>query len=226
MHPTLAAAYEPPTPGRLLRLTRFLPGIATTADQIERFADHWLAEATEAGASGDPVLVALGDSLAQGIGASAPEAGYVGRLRRELAVDGRLPPVLNLSRSGAKIADVVETQLPALAAAAVTPMLVVCTVGSNDLVRSARPSRTGRDLLQLLDLLPPNAVMATVPARGSLAAKHLNRQVRREAERRSIAVADVDARLTSWRGNRAADRFHPNDSGYGIWVEAFRPNLP
>ena len=68
--------------------------------------------------------------------------------------------------------------------------------------------------------------MATLPARGSLAAKSLNRRLRAEAARRSLPVADVDAGLRTWRGHQAGDRFHPNDSGYGIWVEAFRPHLP
>ncbi len=217
----LAAALEPPTPGLLVRFGRFLPGVATTAEQIERFAAHWRDQVPEALAADGPVLVALGDSLAQGIGASSAETGYVGLLRQRLAVDEIPPPVLNLSRSGATIADVLEIQLPALTASGVTPGLVVCTVGSNDLVRSVRFRRTGRALRQLIDLLPPQAVLATLPAKGSLAATAMNRRLRSEAALRGVAVADVAARLTTWRGNQAGDRFHPNDSGYRIWLDAF-----
>ena len=223
--PALVAAFEPVSPGWLIRRASFLPGIARTADQMASFADVWRAAGLEALSCDGHVVVALGDSLAQGIGASEASAGYVGRIRQELATAGILPPVLNLSRSGAKIGDVIETQLPALAAADVSTMLVMCTVGSNDLVRSARMFRTRRELSRLLELLPQGAIFATVPARGSAAAKSLNRHLRREAERLSVPIADVDERLVTWRGNRAGDRFHPNDNGYQIWVEAFWPHI-
>lgn len=221
MDPVLAAAFEPPAPGRLLRVTRFLPGVARTAEQIEYFADHWRGLAAESLVSERPVVVALGDSLAQGIGASTPDDGYVGGLRRHLTIGTAPPPVLNLSRSGATIEDVIDIQLPALAASGVTPAAVVCTVGSNDLVRSARLLRTRRSLGRLLDAVPVETVIATLPARGSLAAKGLNRCLRAEASARSLAVADVNAHLRTWRGHQATDRFHPNDAGYRCWTAAF-----
>lgn len=221
MDPVLAAALEPPTPGRLVRVTSFLPGVARTAEQIERYADHWRRLALDALAADGPVLVALGDSLAQGIGASDPDHGYVGGLRRHLTVGSMSPPVLNLSRSGATIDDVTKVQLPALVASGVTRAVVVCTVGSNDLVRSVRPMRTRRSLANLLDAVPAETVMAALPARGSLAAKGVNRRLRVEAERRELVVADVNANLTTWRGHQASDRFHPNDAGYRFWTEAF-----
>jgi lysophospholipase L1-like esterase len=205
----------------LVRVTRFLPGVARTAEQIERYADHWRRLALDALAADGPVLVVLGDSLAQGIGASDPDHGYVGGLRRHLRVGSMPPPVLNLSRSGATIDDVTQVQLPALAASGVTGAVVVCTVGSNDLVRSVRLTRTRRSLAGLLDAVPAGTVMATLPARGSLAAKVVNRRLRVEAGQRGLVVADVNAHLRTWRGHQAADRFHPNDAGYRCWVDAF-----
>ena len=126
-----------------------------------------------------------------------------------------------LCNASLKIADVLETQLPALAELRMPDAMVSCTVGSNDLVRSTRLGRTRRELTQLLETLPPSAVLATVPDKGSMAARVLNRHLRSEADRLGVAVADVAANLKTWRGHQAGDRFHPNDLGYGIWVDAF-----
>ena len=226
MHPSIAAALAPGQPGWLVRNAGFLPGVATTAAQIEIFAAHWRNLAEEA-LDGEhahdrtPLLVVLGDSLAQGIGASEPNHGYVGRVRRLLAGDGAEPPVVNLSRSGAKIADVLTEQLPALAEVPGQANTVICTVGSNDLVRSTRLGQTKRQMTALIHALPPTAILATVPDKGSVAAMLLNRHLRAEAARANLAIADVAANLTTWRGNRAGDRFHPNDRGYTAWVDAF-----
>lgn len=230
MHPSIAAALEPAQPGWLVRNAAFLPGVAATAHQIEAYATYWRDLAVEAlnanpGADAARMLVVLGDSLAQGVGASQPALGYAGRLRELLAEGGALPPVINLSRSGAKIADVLQDQLPALAEVPGSSHLIVCTVGSNDLVRSTRLGRSRRDMTALINALPPAALLGTLPDRGSVAAMMLNRHLRSEAERAGITVADVAVNLTTWRGHRAGDRFHPNDRGYGLWVEAFRSVL-
>lgn len=225
MHPTLVTALEPSAPGQLVHRARFLPGFAATADQISRYAEYWHSLAREAITAGQPTLVALGDSLTQGIGASRPSAGYVGRLVEKLATNGVQPNVLNLSRSGATMENVLDVQLPALHHSDVDAAWVVCTVGSNDLLRSPRLGRTWRTAENLVGALPQNTVLATVPARGSLLAKLLNRQLVRASTHHAVVVADINARLTTWRGLRAGDRFHPNDAGYELWVEAFCDHL-
>lgn len=63
---------------------------------------------------GDLLYVALGDSTAQGIGASRPGNGYVGILADRIrALSGRTVRTVNLSVSGARATDLVEHQLPA-----------------------------------------------------------------------------------------------------------------
>ena len=183
-------------------------------------ADYWRSEAHRALAGERPVLVALGDSIAQGIGASTPEFGYVGLLSRQLQL-----PVLNLSRSGARLADVLDEQLPALAASAVETRAVICTVGSNDLLRELRFTTTKRRMSQLVEVLPDQAILATLPDAGSLLAKRLNRHLRREAADHGRAIADVAAKLGSWRGLAASDQFHPNDAGHRLWCHAFLGTL-
>jgi hypothetical protein len=78
---------------------RVRPGIATTLNSVEPFRAEWETSNAAALAASGPVWLALGDSTAQGIGAGAPEFGYVGHLRALLeARDGASWRVVNVSR--------------------------------------------------------------------------------------------------------------------------------
>jgi len=82
------------------------------AQSVDGYRTYW------AGPRGEPgglVYVALGDSAAQGIGASHPERGYVGLLAERIREQtGRPVQVVNLSRSGATVRDLLDTQLSPL----------------------------------------------------------------------------------------------------------------
>lgn len=55
----------------------------------------------------------LSDSAAQGVGASSPDAGYVGLLAEQLREStGRPVQVVNLASRVLRVADVVDRQLP------------------------------------------------------------------------------------------------------------------
>jgi lysophospholipase L1-like esterase len=216
-----------PTPGLLVRtLGTVLPGVRRTGEQILAYSRAWSEVAEAALASPQPLWVVLGDSLSQGIGASAFDLGFVGRLSAALASEGRPHGVVNLARSGARIGDVLTQQLPALDSLGRAPALLTCTVGSNDLLRNPWPWATYRALEDLVAALPSGTVMATVPDGASGTARAFNRRLRRCAAEHGIDVADVAPRLRSWRGKVAADGFHPNDAGYTVWVEAFAAVLP
>lgn len=96
-------------PGRIITaVSRFVPGIRRVQQQIEPYAAHWEERnRTELSRTG-PLCVVLGDSMAQGIGASHPERGWAGQLI------GRLPGwrLVNLSQYGARVDDVLDAQLP------------------------------------------------------------------------------------------------------------------
>ena len=210
------------TPGPLVRtLARVLPGVRDTEDQIPAYARRWHEQNQAALSSGEPVWVALGDSLTQGIGASSLETTFVRQVQRRLADAGRPVPVLNLSVSGARIQDVIDRQLPKLSQLAHDPAFVTCTVGSNDLLRSVRLKRTTKQLGALFDALPKGSIVATVPAAGSLVAKYVNRIIEGEAPLREHRIADVASHLSGWRRRIAGDGFHPNDEGYQAWTAAF-----
>jgi len=203
---------------RLDRLRRSVP----------RAAVHW---SQPQGTPGGLLLVALGDSAAQGIGARDPDHGYVAVLARRLArAAGRPVQVVNLSVSGARLRDVVRDQLPRLAALNRTPDLVTVGVGGNDLRRYV-DEQYRRDVADLVAGLPPGrTVLADIPffghgraERDAAAAAHL---LRERAAAAGLAVAPLHEamRARGWAGlvgDYAADGFHPDDSGHRVWADAF-----
>ena len=140
---------EATRPGWLVRtLGTVVPGVRRTGEQIEVFAAEWHRRNLAALQSGRPLLVALGDSLAQGIGASSIDHGYVGRLATEFANE---VAVVNLSRSGAKIPDVLDRQLRILGDLrlrdlGIEPVAITCTVGNNDLLRGGKLSTLNQNM--------------------------------------------------------------------------------
>ena len=180
------------------------------------------------GEAGGVLYVALGDSTAQGIGASGPERGYVGLLARRLrATAGRPVQVVNLSRSGARVHDIVVEQLPRLAGLA--PDLITVAVGSNDLAQYDA-ARFRADVDALVSGLPPGAVVGDVPwfMHGGTGRKsgEAADYVASRAGSRGLPVARLHRamRERGWRSmitDFAADWFHPNDRGHRVWADAF-----
>jgi acyl-CoA thioesterase I len=207
---------------------RLRPGLATTLDAVAPFRTAWGTANAKAREGGGPLWLVLGDSTAQGIGAPGPDRGYVGQLRVLLeARDGHPWRVLNASRSGARVRDVLNRQLRWLDELDQRPDLVTCAAGANDIAWRPGSRRVTRDLRVLLERLPRGAVMATLPnglgVRRTLA---LNDLVRAEAPRRGLRVADVWAHTgPPWAGNLAPDHFHPNEQGYRRWTTAFAEAL-
>lgn len=174
----------------------------------------------------------LGDSLAAGIGADHVDdtpAVLVARLLRR-PVDLRV-----LAVPGARSADVVEHQLPALDD---TDLVVVC-VGSND-VASRTPRREFvRSLGRILDATAPRPTVVLSlpditmadrigqPLRwfAGLRARHFEKARGRVAGRHAHVVSvDIATRpegLARKAGREllCADRFHPGPQVYRIWAD-------
>jgi acyl-CoA thioesterase-1 len=183
---------------------------------------------------GDLLYVALGDSAAQGIGASRPGRGYVGLLARDLRRStGRTVRVVNLAQSGGRLQDALAKQVPALSR--LDPDVVTVSVGAND-IATFDVDRFEREVEELFAALPASAIVADLPSfyLGELErrVRQANGIVRAAASRHALPVAPlhrVTARRTAARTalrDVAADFFHPNDRGYEVWASAFRPLLP
>ncbi|GAB2974947.1 SGNH/GDSL hydrolase family protein [Frigoribacterium salinisoli] len=181
---------------------------------------------------GSLLYVALGDSTAQGIGATNPGRSYVGRLagRIRSATHGSVR-VVNLSVSGATTWLCRKDQLPKLAKIDREPDVVTVGIGANDII-DFEPERFERNLRHIYSALPSHAIVGDVPAmflpdrEKKIAVA--NEIVHRVAAEHSLTVApvyDTTRRrgfLRTWR-NSAGDLFHPNDRGYRVWASAFEP---
>ncbi len=221
----------PKPPSRALRALGYvLPGVRAVTDQIEPYTAWWDAQNQRVVDGSGPLLVAIGDSTALGIGASAPEHSYVGLLHAALtaragdAGDQGSWRVVNLGLSGARLQDALDRQLPILhdlAERGPRPDAVVCCVGANDLAWGRDVAKLGAKLTTLATSLPAGAVVGTLSgasARGRLA----NRSLRTVADGHDLELVDTWSEPNPGRGSRvAADRFHPNDLGYRLMVRPF-----
>lgn len=193
----------------------------------KRFAAAWL---TRADAAGDITYVALGDSAAQGLGATTPANGYVGLLA-DIAeqVTGRTVRVLNLSVTGAKAHDVLDAQIPQLEN--LTPDLVTLAVGGNDM-RKYEAADFEATMDAIIRALPAHALVADVPCfysgRGEQKSKQASAQIKMltdAAGRRFVDLHGPTEAITreQYRTHFALDMFHPSDLGYHVWADAFEP---
>ncbi|MEA2829115.1 MAG: hypothetical protein QOG43_3554 [Actinomycetota bacterium] len=205
-----------------------IPGLRRVHAQVAVYAKAWDEANQLALAATGPLWVVLGDSTAQGIGAPSPDEGYVGQVHRMLeATSGQAWRVLNLSKSGGRVSDVLATQLPRLEALDVAPDLVTCAIGSNDIIRRTPLPLVEHDLREIIGRLPPGSVVATLPAglwRERVDA--IDAVIRSAAAAGGLRVADVGARTgPPWEGKYAEDRFHPGALGYADWAAAFAETL-
>jgi lysophospholipase L1-like esterase len=202
-------------------------------NDLRSFTRYWQERAgqTSQGEGEEFVYVALGDSAAQGIGASAPEKGYVGLLAEAIGREtGRPVRVVNLSVSGAKIQDLLDRQLPQLQR--YQPDLITMEIGAND-IRGYQSATFRREFQQVLDALPADrTVVSTMPFFGGRIrtedkAYLASEGIQELAKAKGFSVAELYVALEKSHDQRewiyAADFFHPNDKGYRIWYEAFWP---
>ena len=208
-------------------MLRLVPALRRSLDQVVSHAETWAQRnaALLASPGTGPLWVVLGDSAAQGVGVADADAGYVGRVRRLLeARDGQPWQVLNLSRSGAVLADVLDDQLPRLRDQP-PPDLVTAAVGGNDLRRTPLARLLAR-LPELVDGLPEGAAVATLP-RGlrEARARQANALLVPLARARGLRVVDLwSVTGPPYRG-KYADGLHPGPAGVTDWVRAFAAAL-
>lgn len=202
------------------------------ADSIPINSKYWRSVKAQ---SGDLLYVAIGDSAAQGIGASRPDRSYVGvladhvRARLGVAGDQRMLRVANLGISVATVKLAIHSELPLLAG--LEPDLLTVCIGAND-IANWNEQHFERDIRTLFDALPDHAIIADLPSfyflPGEKKVVIANRIVRNEAAARGLTVVPLHAlteRQGLWGMTRqfAGDLFHPNDRGYRVWADAFAP---
>lgn len=193
---------------------------------------HSLWWRTRAKDKGELLYAVIGDSAAQGIGASAPHRGYVGILTDHIRLaTGRTVRVVNLSVSGATVELAVRDQLPRFVK--LTPDIVTVAIGANDIALwDAAVFEAG--IRQIFAALPPHALVADLPCfhlpRNERMVAVANRIIRQVAAEHRLTVVPLHAAtkrlgLRSVATHVAGDLFHPNNRGYRAWADAFLPAL-
>jgi acyl-CoA thioesterase-1 len=212
---------------------RWVDGVAYVDVQARTYAEFWKRQNEKALSADGPLWVVLGDSTAQGLGASSPLHGYVGQVLNALRRTGRPWRVVNLSRSGAQTRHVLDDQLPLIQG--LEPALVTCGIGNNDILATP-PGRFRTHLRQVIERLPASSVMMdlTVPDRfwtiGGVCSPYvtgINQLIHTTATGRGLTVAEVSRHARPpWRGLLAPDSFHPNNLGYRRHADALLAALP
>jgi acyl-CoA thioesterase I len=231
---------------------RWADGVTAMREDCAAFARYWRAhndrvlaemgfrrgsgESSPPGPAqpGGPLWVVLGDSTAQGLGATSPDGGYVGQVLAELRRRTGLPwQVLNLSVSGSLTRDVLGAQLPLMPARA---DLVTCGIGVNDILYTS-PAKLFADLRALIAAVPDRTVLLDLPrpagcwgfvGRASVPyVTRINRTIHQAAAARGLPVAEISAHfLPPWTGKFASDCFHPSQDGYRDWSRALLSAVP
>ena len=197
------------------------------AERIPVHSKFWRERKAE---TGDLLYVAIGDSAAQGIGASRPAHSYVGFIAKALrAHTDQTVRVVNLAVSGSTIRMAIDAQLPALAK--LEPDILTVCIGANDMA-AFEPTRFERELAELMDALPGHAIVADLPTFYFLPTERkvraANAILRRLAADRGLTVVPLHARTRRYglwgvSTQFAGDLFHPNDRGYQVWAATFNP---
>ena len=174
------------------------------------------------------VYVAIGDSAAQGIGASSTKYSYVSLVAANIKQQtGRSVRVINLSRSGAKLDDLLSQQLPKLQG--MQPDIVTVDIGANDIAHGTASSVMIEDYKRLIGGLSSYPVVfANLPdfmwgtqQRNTTA---LNTTIVSLCSQYGLQLADLHqaTHAKMWFFNEyAADGFHPSNRGHQTWASSF-----
>jgi acyl-CoA thioesterase I len=188
-------------------------------------------------------FVMLGDSLAEGFGATDPQK----TLAYQVFAGVRNPSdsqLWNFGTSGAQVGGVIREQVPR--AILVEPKTIGIVVGANDVTRGVPVEAWSASMTQVLQQLTEKTaatiVVANVPrlsetpaikadqkpileARTTLYNLALNELVKQFGAR--VTVFDLYTvsadKLSAGSGLLADDGFHPNNAGYTVAAEAFIP---
>jgi acyl-CoA thioesterase I len=207
--------------------------------QLARYKTYWLENNKQVIANSKPDSIryyALGDSAAQAVGATSPKKGYVSLIAKELENRSKKDvELINLSKSGAKVADVTRDQLPIMNSLGVKESSVVTIeIGANDML-TYDETKFEREMDELMSKLPKQTIISDVPSfAGSRFAKYeknilsANKILVRLSDKHNLKRALLYDKLTENHGWQtfAADIFHPSNKGYREnWAPAFIEQL-
>ncbi len=191
-------------------------------------------------------IVALGDSLALGTGASSPENGFIFRAYLRLRERYPYSRLDDLAIGGATAGDVLRLEVPRLAHEETANVAILC-VGGNDVLHRTPPDAFAATYARLVAAVrsripAARLVLCGVPDVGlsplfsgrdqetaARLARTYDASVRAIARREGLAFADLYGATRSHRGEigrlLSDDRFHPSDAGHAVFADALAPVL-
>ena len=194
---------------------------------------------------GEPLrFVVLGDSTSAGIGAGGAEHAYPTLLARRLAADAQRRVELTvLGISGARTADVLNDQLPQVAA--LDPDLVFVGIGANDVTHLTPLDEIREDMAAILDRIEETGADIAVAGAPDMRVSAWHQPLRYMTYLRGLQVADAieevarakDAAVVELaeetghffaeepEAHFSEDEFHPSALGYERWADAIYPVL-
>lgn len=211
-----------------------LLSLAELWTQIFRYQNYWSRQNKTS--EGAILYVALGDSTAQGIGAARADKGYVGIVAKGISEKrDQSVRTVNLSKSGAKVKDVLSTQLSALEDLEINNQTIITIeIGANDIM-SFDPLEFEIQVDELMERLPEQTLISDIPYFGGSRYRAKQSEVERAneimykmAQKHNRQLVPLHDKIKNNDGikNYAIDYFHP--SGYSYrenWAPVFLNRL-
>jgi lysophospholipase L1-like esterase len=193
---------------------------------------------------GEPLrFTVLGDSTGAGVGAGDAEHAYPTLLAERLAALGYRVDLTSHAVSGARVADVLNDQVPG--AVKDQPDLVFVAIGANDVTHVTRLSEVREDMEAAIGKLQATGAAVVVAGAPDMRAAAFLEPLRSIAgwRGRQVAEAVADAARAAEvpvvplaektapffvedpDAAYSADQFHPGPAGYRRWADAIFPYL-
>lgn len=210
--------------------------LAELSSQLVRYRNYWNKNNEQTPQAGELVYVALGDSAAQGVGATSPDRGYVGLIGKELkSSTGKPVRIINLSKSGAGIRHALDVQLPKYESLDLPKKhLFTIDIGANDII-SFDEAKFEKEMDELMSRLPKTAIMTSIPSfQGSRLVKYEDRVLKAnkimdrlaKKHHRQLATFNNSTQQTKSLKAFAVDFFHPSNYGYKVnWLPVFMEKI-
>lgn len=198
--------------------------LAWLAGSVSRYRNFWI---TKAKSDGEITYLALGDSTAQGIGASNPMKGYVGLITKDIEKrTGKSVRIINISKTGATLNDFLKYQAPIIKT--LSPDIVTIEIGANDI--AGFDATKFRSLYKkVLKTLPEGSYVSNMPLFNSRpgsrdkavqASQIIEKEIPKFPDLNFVDL-QTETRLHQSIFGFAPDLFHPNDLSYKNWANAF-----
>lgn len=180
------------------------------------------------------VIVALGDSTVQGIGALRPQDGFVGNVARRVERQtGKKVQVYNFSKSGAESGEVLSEQLQKVKQLPRYDVALLA-VGPNDITHKKSLKDFKSNLATILRTLDASkTVVSNFPpmdpkdSEGN-SSYEWGEAAQRIAQSNGARVAKVYQNVKPRNNDPrifAGDFYHPSGTGYQLWANAFTPEV-